>query len=259
MPSTVTVPLGTGLLSPLDVFGTGTAATRRGIQVVPGSERVFGPDPGALVTNRLVPYARIPSLAATGNLGHRSAVAIEDIEADPNAAGRVRYTDLPPISARYLFDHILFEPGTGNGRQRARLRFENGTDDSETDNNALAVAARIPGLPARPASDPGLNADLALLQPGNSGHNDGYVLVTYLWQNNYSRNPNTGADFNKPLRTDLSAVATDDRPEPDIVKLDYSTRALINVQLGARVYDVSTSTAQSVTVSDKVKVNNVGR
>lgn len=43
------------------------------------------------------------------------------------------------------------------------------------------------------------------------------------------------------------------------MKLDYATRLLFNISFGARVYDVSSAQPYSITISDKVQVNNVGR
>lgn len=258
---------GAGLQSPLDVFGTNNAAGNpRGIMVVPGSERVFGPDPSAYVTSRLVPYVRVPALAGQNNLGQRAAVTDNDVIPDPALAPRRMYADLAPIPTRYQFDYAAFEPDTGATRQLARVRFASGLDNplpdaNGQDNNAQAAAARYPGLPARRPSQVG-NGNLLNLQSGRTGYDDSYIQVTYLWQNNYSRNGDIASfDYGMPLTASLENFdqGSTGRPEADVVKVDYSTRALINVQLGARVYDVATSTAQSVTVSDKIQVNNVGR
>ena len=41
--------------------------------------------------------------------------------------------------------------------------------------------------------------------------------------------------------------------------VSYGTRSLINLNIGTRVYDTSSGQPQLSTVSDKIKVNNVGR
>jgi hypothetical protein len=49
------------------------------------------------------------------------------------------------------------------------------------------------------------------------------------------------------------------RPEADVIKVNYSTRSLLNINMGVRVYDVATGRPQVVQVSDRVRLGNVGR
>jgi len=98
----------------------------------------------------------------------------------------------------------------------------------------------------------------------NNAEADRELRVTYLWQNNYARKT-TGEpiDVDGLSIADLPTAQPGEqkaiRPEADVVKVDYSTRSVINITLGARVYDSSTGQPQLIQVRDKVQVNNVGR
>ena len=98
------------------------------------------------------------------------------------------------------------------------------------------------GLPAKPLAAPGPERD---------------IQVSFLWQNNYARAAN-----GYPINTNgngQNVGNTDIKAEPDVVTVSYGTRSLINLNIGTRVYDTSSGQAQISTVSDKIKVNNVGR
>jgi len=45
----------------------------------------------------------------------------------------------------------------------------------------------------------------------------------------------------------------------DVVRVDYSTKSLLNVTIGVRAYDPSTSKAMLVQLTNKVRLRNVGR
>jgi type II secretory pathway pseudopilin PulG len=103
-----------------------------------------------------------------------------------------------------------------------------------------------PGLPAHAFDNPEME-----------------LRVSYLWQNNYARRNDVGAPDNGwPLDAlDRSArdAQADIKPEADVVKIDYATRSLINVSLGARVYDTNSRFPVTIQLADRVKVNNVTR
>ena len=113
---------------------------------------------------------------------------------------------------------------------------------------AGTTADSAPGLPARPRND--------------TGNPERDVRITYLWQNNYARDLN-GNPINASGISEGSVQAGDvvisAKPEPDVFKVDYATRAQISIALGVRVYDTQSRRPQVAQVSDKVKVNNVAR
>ncbi|MBC7806589.1 MAG: hypothetical protein H7145_10600, partial [Akkermansiaceae bacterium] len=95
---------------------------------------------------------------------------------------------------------------------------------------------------------------------GTNGVN--FVTATYLWQNNYSRDPNAAsASWGNPLSANNAPIANGatTRPEADIFRIDYATRQQYNINLGARIYDPTDGRAQTIQVSDKVIINNVLR
>jgi len=112
-----------------------------------------------------------------------------------------------------------------------------------------------PGLPAKSVTD------------GNSIA-EREVRLTYLWQNNYARR--VGGDQNGwPVDSadhtlvDLAGGSTNGKQtlvvEPDVVKVDYSTRAQLVIQYGVNVYDGASKRATTMQLSDRVKVGNLGR
>ena len=44
--------------------------------------------------------------------------------------------------------------------------------------------------------------------------------------------------------------------EADVVKLDYVTRDMVNINVGVRVYDVQSGVPQYLQLSDKIEINN---
>ena len=109
-------------------------------------------------------------------------------------------------------------------------------DEDQGDPTAI-----LAGLPAKATIDAG---------------NESTVQVTYLWQNNYARNA-----AGEPVNANNTALSTDigGKPDGDTVRVDYSTRALLNINFGARVYVSDGAEPQTVQVTEKVKINNLGR
>ena len=220
--------------SPFNAFGNAINATPfQGILMVPGSEIVLGPDSilsrdpnrqrGTAPTGftLLTTYFRVP--AVVGTLAKKVSIV-----GDEKTQNGSRYLWTAQMNYR-------LEADLGN-YATPYLQF----DQPGQEPNAAA------GLPAAAAGD-GVQGDLH---------------INFLWQNNYSRN-NLGQPINAQGDPTTNNVNGADRnrvrPEADVIKLDYATRSLINVTMGARVFDASTKTAQSAQVADKVTVNNVSR
>jgi hypothetical protein len=199
-----------GDLSPFAIFGN--------VLIVPGSERVLGPDnnPARVDDDLLVPYFRIP---VSGSVAQQSPV---------NPDGTYQGDPVGPLGYKLELDVNPIEP---------KVVF----DDS--------IRSNVPprGLPAKGPGQPGPEKE---------------VQITYLWQNNYAREVD-GQYEGWPVDSDGDTLAENNgrsmRPEADVVKVDYSTRALLNINLGVRVYDASSGRPQVVQLTDKVKINNLGR
>ncbi|MCX6368276.1 MAG: hypothetical protein NTX57_16455 [Armatimonadetes bacterium] len=89
------------------------------------------------------------------------------------------------------------------------------------------------------------------------------LQVTYLWQNNFARLRDDNAPNRRGQPVDAQGLVIGDKaiiaPEPDVLKVDYSTRDLLNVTLGALVYDTNTRQSTSINLNDKVRVGNTIR
>ena len=194
-----------------------------GALIVPGSERVLGPSNGGY--NTLTGYQRVPAIASVS----KQAATIVNVGTSLTSQF-TRYQGPPAGPQTYRLDLDL------NPLQPTII-----FDEYRGDNNFPQ------GLWAAAGDD----ADQKEIQ------------VTYLWQNNYARTPPSASDpttFGPPLAVDGEPTpGRSAAPEPDVVKVDYSTRSLMNVRLGARVYDVSSGRPQTIQISDRVKINNVGR
>lgn len=240
---TVPVPAigaaGTQYLSPFAIFGTSDlAGTGPGpvqytsAMLVAGSERVLGPDNDlSLNTNdpnnppAVFSYQRVPASATA---------AVKRQSPNPSTTPNGRYIQTSPL--RYLIENY----DQVNEPIRPIARFD--VDDAMQVNDA-------PGLPAKPLGVTGDERD---------------VRISFLWQNNYARNQNgepidvNGRTTGDPISNN-GPLQADVKPEPDVFKVDYSTRAQINITVGVRVYDTTTRNAQVAQVSGKVKVNNASR
>jgi type II secretory pathway pseudopilin PulG len=256
--------LNTPRLSPFVTFGGANNTTLfQGAMLVPGSERVTGPDnlvylvdtsgetpvdpnisTPASVSNPQptddILYSRVP--AALSSIAKQASV-VKNQATGPAGVyvrrGPLTYQvrqNLANYKRPYLLFDTLGEAYDSDPRSQEPL-------------SPAVLANPIPG-----GNPPGLPAGFA----GMSG-SDREIRVTYLWQNNYARAAD-GRPTDASGRTEVSGSGNADiRPEPDVVKVDYSTRALINVGLAVRVYDSSSGQPQTSQVNDKIRVSNVGR
>ncbi len=238
--------------SPLAYFGnlsgTGVLNPGGGLMVVPGSERVIGPELSVTVSTAMDQLAALnPATRARAGIGfvpyYRAPGAISAVTKkatqvqDPTNAFLKRWT---PISGQrtYTFDQDTRLQPTSL-LPTAYLRFD-------TPNG--------PGLPAWPLTDPGIVAGIQMERE---------LQVTYLWQNNFARLRDDNAPKRRGQPVDAQGLVIGDKaiiaPEPDVLKVDYSTRDLLNVTLGALVYDTNTRQPTSINLNDKVRVGNTIR
>lgn len=217
--------------SPFDL--NPTLASFNGALLVPGSERVLGPDnnpfrnpdigsnlPGTDVEIELVPYFRVPA----------TAVVLKSRKQDLANGGKFLGLATGPLNYKLEQDVDPLRPA---------IIF----DESKNTAGGLTV-----------------NDDAY----SSSNTNEREVQVSFLWQNNYRRAPadGTSPDVRRGDPLDINGnpvAATSAAPEADVVKVDYSTRALLNLSLGVRVYDPSSRRSELVQLSDRVKINNVQR
>ncbi len=221
--------LGAGFPSPLRVFGntdgTGAVLDAGGVMIAPGTEQVLGPEMPMSATAQLLPYNRINETVGTTLLAKSFA----------GLAGNAALPYAPVNGQRNYVLSQFFQPN------RALIWFDAG-EKIDIGNGLLGA-----GTPALPdPNTPGLPASLA--QPRE-------LRVSYLWQNNFARDTQ-GYPLNA---ADQRAATGDFKPEGDVVKLDYSTRSLLNVQIGARVHDSNAPVPQTIQFSDKVRVGNAVR
>jgi prepilin-type N-terminal cleavage/methylation domain-containing protein len=231
------------------------ATSYRGIMIVPGSEKVMGPDNNiTLDANNnpvLTTYYRISTVtSAPGTLAKLAGVTPQkDTEAGTLNAVRY-YTRTAQLNYDLEFDLSNY--------RAPKLKFDE-------PGIALDNAAGLPALPLNDAAAANANE----------------LRVSFLWQNNYSRNT-----VGQPLNVDGNATIgnLDDptvnqtnpitgviqkvlknptqsavRPEADVIRADYSTRSLVNVVMGARVYDSTTGTPQTAQITDKLVIGNIPR
>lgn len=218
--------------SPFTAFGrAGNTNAYRSVSLVPGSEQVLGPDntlsfgPGRNDVT-LFTYSRQP--IAAGDVQKTFTLAGSDPTWLYQWGGPLQYQIASDL-ANYAAPVLIFDI-------RPDLTY--------------ADQASAPGLPARRAGDA----------------NQGELRVTYLWQNNYARNVN-GEPVNEAGEaigrgqsvTNGAAPTASLRPEADVIKVDYSTRQLLNLNVGARVYDTSSGLPQTASASDTVKIGNISR
>lgn len=217
--------------SPLRIFGntdgTGAVVNAGGIMIAPGTEQVLGPEIPLGNSPQLLPYSRVNALSG--------AVALR--KESPVRAGAVPATaPYSPVTGQrtYALEQFL-KPN------KAELRFDSGEGVIDPAYPGLLLAPDIltPGLPAVPSGQP-----------------QRFLRVSYLWQNNFARDVQ-GRALN--ASDELSTGNDDFKPEGDVVKVDYSTRSLMNVQIGARVHDSNAPVPQTIQFADKVRVGNAVR
>ncbi len=209
-----------------NVSGVGTLNPGGGLMVAAGTERVMGPDLSVTAGGNglgQVAYYRAP--AAISSVVKKSSLVTDSVDLN-----RKRWT---PITGQrtYLFDQDT-QTSLSTSLPMAILRFDNPGG---------------PGLPARAFTDPAL--------PGANGVAEREVQITYLWQNNFARRNGKPVDAQGRVIGDQAIIA----PEPDVVKADYSTRDMLTVNVGVLIYDSNTHQPSSISLTDKVRVNNTIR
>lgn len=231
--------------SPLLGFGEKptTAVETRGVRIIPGSERITAPtsDGGALTS-----WSRI---GASGSVLQPQSKFDPVAPIPPAGPGtEPRFTIVPERQAVYSFKYDEY-PDTANAPYDQIFAFD------------------LPGAPGTYSAAGSYPSGMAAAR--TAGVN--FLSATYLWQNNFSRNPcvNTTApctpDLQNKWGNPLSATGAlidfggATRPEADIFRIDYATRQQYNINLGARIYDPSDGRAQTIQVTDKVIINNVLR
>lgn len=213
--------------SPLRIFGntdgTGAVINAGGIMIAPGTEQVLGPEIPLGTSAQLLPYSRLNEAVSNERL-------IEKFSPAPVADTTVAYA---PVTGQrnYVLSQFL-EPN------RAKLRFDTGVglENPAYPGLILAPDVQTPGLPASAPRE---------------------LRVSYIWQNNFARDAQGWAlNANDQRTVDAGQIP---QPEGDVVKVDYSTRSLLNVQIGARVHDSNAPIPQTIQFSDKVRVGNAIR
>jgi len=220
--------------SPMQVFGNvigGAIASGGGLMITPGSERVQAPDlqQGSSSISNLVTWYR--AAGATTSIAKKGTQLDDAFDASSSIRKRWSVTG---GQRNYILDQDT------QVNERAMLLFDEPNG---------------PGLPAKSITDGNTIAERE-------------VRLTYLWQNNYSRR--IGGDQNgwpvdasDHTLVDLAGGATNGKQtlvvEPDVVKVDYSTRSQLVIQYGVNVYDGASKRATTMQLSDRVKVGNLGR
>ena len=232
LPAAVPAPAATGdYYSPLRIFGntdaSGVVGSYGGLLLAPGTERVIGPEIPLSISPQLLPYNR-----TTDSLNGE----ISAIQKKPANTTGILFA---PVTGQrtYDLDQIRESP-------KVLLTLDVGDRTPLTGTSAGlygAIGTDTPGIPANPSGAPAAS--------------DRELRMTYLWQNNYGRDA-----AGHPLNADDSRSDLGDfKPEADVVKADYSTRSLLNIQVGARVYDSSSPVPKTIQFSDRVKVGNATR
>ena len=224
-------PTGTGAVavSPLDQFyvdptvnntvcGTNILPPQYNVRIVPGSERIYGPDqtPGAHYGYR-TQYTRVSANA--GQVGRNQYKILYE-----NATGAECSRDKtdPRLQTGYVeFDSLVDkDPGAGNGSANM---------DSTLEDPAGVIPPPQGGTPVpnyRPHSLPLLKQSGGMNVPADP------VEVSYSFQMN--------------------------RPS-DVVKIDYMTRSIMNVNMELRLYDPRSARPQNTSLTSKIAVRNLQR
>ena len=198
--------------SPLRLFNTPINGTFRTARIVPGSEKVWGPDqrPGPHYGHKIL-YTRVPLNSAEPGMNEY----------------KIRYEDENPQGssgdlAFLRVGFIEFNSTTDNGKDGA-FNFE--AYNEVTGNPPINTPVYPPhSLPTVKTGPDGMLGGAFGLTPADP------VEVSYEFQMN--------------------------RPN-DVVKVDYLTRELMNVQLQTRLYDPASSRPQIVELGNKIKVRNL--
>lgn len=219
--------------SPVEIFGVGGGDVWRGIRVIPGSERVSAP-----VVDGGVQTSWVRVAAALTDVVQPVSTLFSSVPPPPIPY----YSNVPERLAQYGLEFDTY-PADQNARFEQLLTFDD-----------------LLGYDANTGFAP-LYRDVSGMAAGfDTGAN--YVTVSYLWQNNFSRDPRPAAQtWGRPLDSTGAPIAdfTATRPEADIFRVNYATRQQYSINLGARIYDPTDGRASSIRVSDKVIINNALR
>ncbi|MBC8140425.1 MAG: hypothetical protein H7Y38_03175, partial [Armatimonadetes bacterium] len=211
--------------SPVEIFGVGSGNVFRGIRIIPGSEHVSAP---VLNNGAQTSWVRV---GAVGGVTQPASSLLTNVPPNPP----------PPVPEWDKVSERLAQYG---------FNFDEYPANATTSFEQLLTF----DVPNGYVSASGMAASTA------TGAN--YLSVTYLWQNNFSRDPRpTAATWGRPLDPTGAAVAEfiATRPEADIFRVNYATRQQYSINLGARIYDPTDGRASSIRVSDKVIINNALR
>ncbi len=227
-------------------FSTFMGGAWQSIIISPGSERVMGPD------NNFVDANNKPLLVdASGNLLLTNYFGISPLASITKPNDTTKDSTGQAVFVRSVQPNYQLETGVDSYNQPT-LTFD-ANDTTSKDPAAGLPAAKVAGI--------------------------GELRVTYLWQNNFARDAaghpvNAFGEYigsgNAPSATNPNTTigiganhapvtAIDYRPEPDVFKVDYTTRTQINILLGARVFDSSTGQPQTAQVTNRITVGNVAQ
>jgi prepilin-type N-terminal cleavage/methylation domain-containing protein len=220
-----------GAISPLkqyDVLNDTPPSFYR-VRVVPGSERIFGPDqnPGPHYGYR-TQYTRVS--ANVGSIGHNQYKIL--YENAPNAANTADAAD-PRVRTGFVeFDSLPDTNGIDIGSQNI-----DPTDD-------------IPMTHLK-----NVNGNQVPVPPTYRNHS--------LPEKKWVPDPTAPTDTTKGTVVDADPVEVSysfqmNRPT-DVVKIDYLTRSIMNVNMEMRLYDPRSARPQTTQLVDKVTVRNLPR
>ncbi|MBC7526904.1 MAG: type II secretion system protein [Chthonomonadaceae bacterium] len=211
--------LNPALKSPFDLTLMGTTLDKVSrIQIVPGSERVFGPDqtPG-FNYGRRVQYSRVS--ASNLNVGRNEY--------------KINYTDVP--------NALL----AGENAPQVRTGYIEFDSTQETSNNEE--------FPNRPPSIEGGSVALPAEDP--AGVNTGNRVYREHGVPTLKVDPTTGQNIlSDPVEVSYNFQMN---RRNDVVKADYMSREIMNINVEMRLYDPRSSRAQTTNLASKVKVRNL--
>ena len=222
---TTTLPstLGTGLSA---MMHSSPFTSFDGAILAPGTEKVQGPDnnlptyvDGSATKVRLVDYFRIGNVNDTGT---------NNTQPSKTLPGQM-YNRSGSLSYRFDVNYkYTSAPKIDFGV--SQIDYTLPTQSPDTAYQRFLVTYGFAGLPSQPAG--------TTTTATTTAQSLAELQVSFLWQNNFARDNN-----GFPLAADGSIANAANGgsivPEPDVFRLDYATRSLLNIALGASVYDAA--------------------